>query len=156
MSYRIEVEIDQHLKCSISKAEIERVVATTLESERVTGGAAVWIRLTDDKVLAELNAAYRGIEGTTDVLSFPTMGDQDWLSSPDAPVELGDVIISWPRVIDQAAEEGHSAMNELSLLLVHGCLHLLGHDHLTPSDKERMWARQDAILAALGISIKID
>jgi len=64
----------------------------------------------------------------------------------DEPPYLGDVIVSLPRAREQAAEHGHSTMQELRLLVVHGVLHLLGYDHATPAEEAAMWARQDAIL----------
>jgi probable rRNA maturation factor len=63
---------------------------------------------------------------------------------------LGDVIVAFPRVVAQAAQQGHSARHELNLLVVHGVLHLLGYDHATPRDEARMWAIQDQVLQALG------
>ena len=62
---------------------------------------------------------------------------------------LGDVIIAYPRVVAQAAQRGHSAMSELRLLIVHGILHLLGHDHATQQEETHMWALQDEILERL-------
>jgi len=155
--YRVAVEIEEASGAALSPAVVERIVVATLEAEAVEPTAGVWVRITTDQELAELNQAYRGVEGPTDVLSFPTLAAGDeWVSAPDQPVELGDIVISWPRVVEQAAEEGHPADDELALLLVHGCLHLLGYDHLDPADKQRMWARQEAILAALGIHLTVE
>jgi probable rRNA maturation factor len=155
-SYRVQVEIEPALGCPIVPGAIKAMVRATLTHEAAAPGASVWVRLADDAELAELNAEYRGIEGPTDVLSFPTQADDGWVSAPDAPLELGDIVISWTRVVAQATEEGHPAADELALLVVHGCLHLLGYDHLDPSDKQQMWASQEAVLSALGITIKID
>jgi len=154
--YRIEVEIEPGLACPVAPKEIRNVVRAALCHEQAPAGAGVWLRLTDDQELAELNRTYRGIDGPTDVLSFPTQVDDGWVSAAAAPLELGDIVISWPRAVEQAAEEGHAAVDELALLIVHGCLHLMGCDHVQPADRERMWASQEAILAALGINIKID
>ena len=155
-SYRVQVEIEPTLGCSVAPGAVKGIVRATLAHERAASGAGVWVRLTDDAELASLNLEYRDMDGPTDVLSFPTQTDAGWVSPPGAPLELGDIVISWPRVVEQAAEEGHPAADELALLVVHGCLHLLGYDHIDPGDKQRMWASQEAILSALGITIKID
>lgn len=78
------------------------------------------VLLTDDKGIRELNSEYRGKDKPTDVLSFP-MGD---------PYMLGDVVISMERARAQAVEFGVSEGEELARLMVHGILHLLGHDHV--------------------------
>ena len=154
--YRVEVEVLESLPAVVAPEIIERMVTIVLSAEAVAPDAGVWVRVTDDEEIATLNETYRGIQGPTDVLSFPTASDEGWVSAPGMPVELGDIVISWPRVVEQAAEEGHEASAELGLLIVHGCLHLLGYDHLEPEDKQRMWARQEAILATLGIHIRVD
>ena len=69
-----------------------------------------------------------------------------FVSAPDQPPYLGDVVISFARAQDQAAEPSRSVEDELRTLVVHGVLHLLGYDHATPEEEARMWARQDAIL----------
>jgi probable rRNA maturation factor len=66
---------------------------------------------------------------------------------------LGDVIISYPRALEQSAAAGHTVQDELQLLVVHGVLHLLGHDHATEEEKARMWADQQEILAGLGVRL---
>ena len=65
---------------------------------------------------------------------------------------LGDIVLSWPRAVAQAAEYGHSVEREAAYLAVHGLLHLLGHDHELPAEAETMRAREEAILAPLGLS----
>jgi probable rRNA maturation factor len=86
-----------------------------------------------------------GIDAPTDVLSFPAD-----LVDPDTRRRyLGDVIISLPRAEAQASENGQSLQDEVLLLAVHGVLHLLGHDHAEPEEKERMWAAQEAVLSHL-------
>jgi probable rRNA maturation factor len=64
---------------------------------------------------------------------------------------LGDIVISYPRAVEQAAEYGHSVLDELLILAVHGALHLLGHDHESAEDKEEMWCAQAEVLAELAI-----
>jgi len=156
LRYRIEVEILPAYRGQVTPAQIERVLIAVMDAEGASHNTGIWTRVTNDDEVAELNATYRGIEGPTDVLSFPASADAGFIVAPDVPPELGDIVISWPRVVEQAADEGHSAAEELTLLLVHGCLHLFGYDHMEPEQKRRMWARQDEILAGLGSHVRVD
>jgi probable rRNA maturation factor len=85
------------------------------------------------------------------VLSFPA--DE---ADPDTGHRyLGDVVISFVRAVEQAIEGGHTVEAEMQLLVVHGVLHLLGHDHASKGEKERMWVAQAKVLESLGVSPKI-
>jgi probable rRNA maturation factor len=111
------------------------------------------VTFVDEAAIQELNREYRGLDRPTDVLSF-AQEEGDMILPPDAPRMLGDIIISVPTAIRQAAERGHEPDAELGLLLIHGFLHLLGEDHDTPARKQQMWARQQALLDELGLSVK--
>jgi len=127
---------------------IVRVMRDVLRSEAAPNGS-VSVLIADDALLRELNREFRGIDAPTDVLAFAMReGEQIPLAEDTAPV-LGDVAISWPRACAQASERGLEPCEELTLLLVHGCLHLLGYDHATESEKRAMWARQEAIVQRL-------
>jgi probable rRNA maturation factor len=107
---------------------------------------ALTLVITGDQEVRDLNHQYLGIDEETDVLAFPA-GEID----PDEEVlYLGDVIISYPRAVQQAMAAGHKVEAEIQLLVVHGILHLLGYDHLDPGDKTAMWSLQDEILTGLG------
>lgn len=104
--------------------------------------------LTDDAHLQNLNRDFLHHDAPTDVLAFPAEE-----SDPETGRSyLGDVIISLPRAAEQARERGHPIEAEMQLLVVHGVLHLLGHDHAGETEKAAMWAAQAAILETLGIS----
>jgi probable rRNA maturation factor len=138
---------------SIDTALIERAVRATLEAEGQAGPIEVSILVTDDAELHALNAQYRGVDAPTDVLSF---ADEDeragFVRPPGMPRYLGDLAISYDRVVAQAAEYGHSQARELAFLTAHGVLHLLGHDHERgPDDEARMLARQEQIMQLLGL-----
>jgi len=106
------------------------------------------IVLTDDARLRQLNREYLGIDAPTDVLSFPASE-----TDPESGGSyLGDILISVPRARQQAGAAGHPLASEVQLLVVHGVLHLLGHDHATSEERSRMWAAQSAILASLGLA----
>lgn len=108
------------------------------------------IVLSNDTHLRELNRQFLGIDAPTDVLSFPS---ED--SDPETGIRyLGDIVLSVERAAHQAASAGHPLKDELQLLIVHGALHLLGHDHAESAEKERMWAQQNMILDQIGCTAK--
>ena len=105
-----------------------------------------------DEAIAELNERYRHKEGPTDVLSFECDGVNDDLSAmtlaEDPVYELGDVIIAPDVAARQTREFGTSFEEEISLLLVHGLLHLCGYDHIADDEAEVMEKREAEILEA--------
>ncbi len=104
--------------------------------------------LTGDTQIQVLDRDFLGKDAPTDVLSFPACE-----TDPETGRRyLGDIIISVPRAEAQSIAAGHSLEAELSLLVVHGVLHLLGHDHAGAEEKARMWAAQSEVLTRLGIS----
>lgn len=144
----IDVQIDEEKNIGFSHL-LERAALAVLHYAEVKGDAS--IVLTGDEQLHALNAQYLGIDAPTDVLSFPS-GEVD----PDSQeLYLGDVMISLPRAAHQAAAGGHPVEDELTLLVVHGMLHLLGYDHAEADEKTLMWSRQAEVLAGLGCSITV-
>ena len=110
--------------------------------------ADMTIVLTDDAQLHELNREYLGVDAPTDVLSFPASESDPETGTP----YLGDILISIPRAKQQAEASGHSVEDEVQLLVVHGTLHLLGHDHAEAAEKARMWKAQAEVMSSLGLS----
>jgi len=105
------------------------------------------IILTNDGHLHELNLNYLGVDAPTDVLSFPASE-----TDPETGARyIGDILISMPRAQAQADAAGHPLEAEVQLLVVHGVLHLLGHDHAQSEEKARMWKAQAEILNELGL-----
>jgi probable rRNA maturation factor len=103
--------------------------------------------LTGDAQIQALDRDYLGKDAPTDVLSFPACE-----TDPETGRRyLGDIVISVPRAEAQSIAAGHSLEAELSLLVVHGTLHLLGHDHTGVEEKKRMWSAQSEVLTRLGI-----
>jgi probable rRNA maturation factor len=102
----------------------------------------------DDATMAVLNHTHRGVAGPTDVLAFPMTEGRFGALSPEL---LGDVVISAETAARQAREAGRGLRDELALLLVHGLLHLVGYDHGTVQERQRMWRKQRRVLAACGI-----
>lgn len=104
--------------------------------------------LSDDATVRRLNRDYRGKDKPTNVLSFPNDGGTD----PDGGMApLGDVVLALETVLAEAEGQGKRAGDHLSHLVVHGVLHLFGHDHLKDAEARRMEALETRILAALGI-----
>ncbi|HEY8486413.1 MAG TPA: rRNA maturation RNase YbeY [Limnochordales bacterium] len=132
---------------------LARAVRQALLQEPSLQGRSVEVSvaLVDDVAIADLNRRFRGKEGPTDVLSFPLLEPGE--PQPDGgPQWLGEVIISVPRALEQAQRFGHSPQRELAYLAVHGCLHLLGYDHHDPVSRRRMREREEAALAACGLT----
>lgn len=143
-------------------ALIRRTIRTALAAEGLTAPCEVDVLLTDDDGIHEINRELRQVDRPTDVLSFPefelTAGeppqaeDQELLDVATGLLPLGDMVISMEHVAAQAREYGHSKRRELSYLVVHSVLHLLGYDHLDEGpQKAQMRAREEAILGELGI-----
>jgi probable rRNA maturation factor len=129
---------------------LERAARAVLDLSGIPD-ADLTIVLVDDMRIQGLNRDFLGHDAPTDVLSFPA-------DEPDPETGrryLGDVVISFARAAEQAGERGHAIEAEMQLLVVHGVLHLLGHDHAEAGQKERMWAAQAEALERLGVSPKI-
>lgn len=110
------------------------------------GDAELSILLCDDETIRELNLQYRKKNKPTDVLAFPM---QDGPGPQAQPGLLGDVVISLPTATRQAAEHDRPIIEEVTFLLAHGLLHLLGYDHATRSDERDMRARTEKLMAAI-------
>lgn len=141
----IYLQIDEGQTLPLPDELLEKAALETVLHEGVLVEADLTIVVSDDETLRRLNLEFMGIDEPTDVLSFPAD-----LVDPDTQRRyLGDVILSLPRARAQAPENGQSIQDEVLLLAVHGVLHLLGHDHAEPEEKEHMWAAQAAVLSRL-------
>ena len=144
----ISIEIDTDL--TFSADLLERAARDALDFSGCPD-ADLTLVLTGDTRIQTLNRDFLGKDAPTDVLSFPA-------DEPDPETGrryLGDVIVSLPRAAEQAGERGHAIEAEVQLLVVHGVLHLLGHDHVGAEEKNRMWAAQSEVLERLGLSPEI-
>lgn len=146
---KVVVQIDSDQADGVDAEDLARAITATLEAEGRPEGEVTLV-VTNDAAMADLNRAYLGIEGPTDVLSFPAQEPAlGFVSAPEMADYLGDIIIALPYTRRQAAELDRSLGDELRLLAVHGALHLLGYDHAEPDEETAMWAKQDAIVAQL-------
>lgn len=142
----IDIQIDSHFAGKVKEDRLRRVIAQALELEGRSGGELT-ILITGDEQIQELNKRYRGVNAPTDVLSFSVVGAREaFVTPPEASPYLGDIVVSYPRAVEQAQEYGHSVEEEMDLLAVHGLLHLLGYDHETEAKRRAMWAKQEHIL----------
>ena len=126
---------------------IARAAQAALDVEQRDGDLSILID-TPERI-RELNRSFRNVDTVTDVLTFPAWEGEISLA---ADGYLGDIMICYERAKEQAQEYGHSLERELSFLAVHGVLHLLGYDHMTEADEQRMRARQTLILESIGVT----
>lgn len=135
-----------------------RIVKATLDQ----AAPAPWLKagevsllLTDDPEIRALNATYRARDRATNVLSFPgldLMDGQTSMAPPPGPAVLGDVVISFDRLAEEAAEQQKDLTDHFAHLLVHGTLHLLGYDHGDDARADVMEGLEAIILKTLGFS----
>ena len=146
----INLQINKDYQKHIRGEKLEKAAKYTLKHQKVDSSTDLSIVITGDDQLQNLNREYLGIDKPTDVLSFPS-GDPD----PDSGlVNLGDIIISYPTAKAQADAASHDVIDELTLLVVHGLLHLLNYDHDTPENRSRMWGIQEEILRELDVEVQ--
>jgi len=126
-------------------AVLSTAARAALRHEGAPSPSALTIRVTGDGELRRLNRDFLGHNAVTDVLSFPA----NETDPETGRLQLGDIAIAYPRARVQAQRAGHTVRAELQLLVVHGVLHLLDHDHVEPAGEARMWAAQANILAGL-------
>ncbi len=125
----------------------EKAALAALTHQAAPAACELTIVLSDNAQLQELNLEWMGIDAPTDVLSFPS--DE---TDPETDSRyLGDILVSVERAAEQAQAAGHALEAEVQLLVVHGVLHLMGHDHAEAAEKAKMWQAQAEILGQLGL-----
>jgi probable rRNA maturation factor len=171
----IEIEDDQSQSAilqTLSSGELELVVQHTLHLAGVTQPVTLSLLITGDETIQTFNKQYRQQDKPTDVLSFPLLDqplvvappDQLWaaegeetphpqalafVTPAELPTNIGDIVISWPTVLRQAREAGHSPTYELFYLLSHGVLHLIGYDDHSEAGYQAMVHLQQAVLETM-------
>lgn len=137
------------------KELIEQIIRTVTDEVGRTYGIGpdeeLSVLICNNEYIHELNATYRNIDRPTDVLSFALNEDMD---DENAEGEgrhlLGDLIISIDKAHEQGEEYGHGLEREMAYLTVHGCLHILGYDHMEDEEKAEMRREEEYILEKLG------
>ena len=168
--YRLEAEIltqgPDGISFDFDAEEVaQQVCEAVLASEECPYDAGVYLMVTDEEEVHRMNLDYRGIDRTTDVLSFPAVpfeaesdfsaveeNEMDYIDPDTGFLQLGDIVINASRVWEQAREYGHGPRREFAFLVAHSMLHLCGYDHMTPEESARMEAKQEAVLQSLGIT----
>jgi len=134
-----ELEIDFQQGILISAAE------AVLRFANASPSADLSIVITSHEQIRHLNRQYLGVDAVTDVLSFPA----EEIDPETGNLYLGDVLIAYPYVKEQAKAAGHPPEEELQLLVVHGVLHLLGYDHADDEGRTQMWEAQAQVFQRL-------
>ena len=163
---QVETQIFEEFVELVSSRSLEQVARLALESQGANGSGRLGLVVADDDTVRELNLRHRGLDETTDVLSFSPShegkyygvddsedrnGDGvEFVLPPGDELGLGEVVISYPQAQRQAETAGHGLDRELTVLLVHGILHLLGHDHEVASDAKAMKVAEAEALTHLG------
>lgn len=137
----------------------------SLAAEKIDIPCGASVRICGDAEIRALNASWRGLDRSTDVLSFPAIRWKKQRTAGDEPEKLrkridpetglcflGDVVISMDHVRAQAREFGHSEAREAAYLLVHSLCHLMGYDHMKEEEKQIMRKKEEEILSAIGVS----
>ena len=132
---------------AVDYVQLARVIDVFFESTEFGDAKRATVSLSfvgDDEIRA-LNASYREIDESTDVLSFPLWEEDGRFSPPDGwdELPLGDVVVSSDFVRECAKREGRDFAAEIVLMIVHGTLHLVGFDHDTPARESEMWRVQE-------------
>jgi len=152
----VEVDVADEFLSLVSQELLVRAAIAALdiaseESGRDFGASSMSIRVTDDAEIHELNRTYRNVDRPTDVLSFASL-ESDTPLPPGWPVELGDVVLSFPYSRRQATDLGHSLDKELAWLTIHGTLQLVGYYHSDDEDAARMESLEQKALRLLDLT----
>jgi probable rRNA maturation factor len=145
----MSIEIANESGVDVDEASIVSAARYTLEKMEVSPLAELSILCVTLEVMEDLHERWMDLPGPTDVMAFP-MDELDSSRRPDAPDSspalLGDIVLCPAFAKDQAKTAGHRLIDELHLLTVHGCLHLLGYDHAEPAEEREMFGLQKRIL----------
>lgn len=159
--WRVDLTVRDGVPAAASGAVLARMIGRALNvaasKGRAPRPASIGLILSDDAELAELNGIHMGVDGPTDVLSFPVF-DPSFALPPGRRPHLGDIVVSVERATEQAIEGRGgqtsdviwSPADELRLLVIHGALHICGWDHAQPDEEAAMRALERRLLGAAG------
>lgn len=151
----VTIDFAGKLPKGLTAADVTRLAELTCKRVGVKGKVGIGVRVVTDAAIRKLNRIHRGKDKVTDVLSFSaTEGLPAVLhaaTKAGEPRELGDIIIALPRVTKQAKAIGREPAAEFALMIVHGTLHLLGYDHESLADENKMFGLQHDVLIKAGI-----
>ena len=164
---RVQINVFGHSGPKLSTPWLRKVVSRTLQRVLPEKDCQVSLVIADDVTVRCLNRDYRGLDELTDVLAFSTSHGGQWegkgeppgkapqelsfVMPAQEPQHLGEVIISYPQVVQQAREHAVGIEDELALLIVHGVLHLVGFDHRELQQEAEMRAKEQEILCCINL-----
>ena len=159
---RVDIAVAPPFRGLVSRTWLRRVALRTLDMACPGQACQVGLALTDDDTVRALNRRYRGMDETTDVLSFAPGNPGPWEGAESAPPDrgvqegfvlppgeqqpLGEVVVSYSQAEHQACSVGHPVERELALLVIHGLLHLVGYEHSEDDEKDAMKELEERIL----------
>lgn len=155
------LEIFDETKCGIDSALLTKVYEAVRDEFALPENVSVELTVVGEEEIRETNLAARGIDSVTDVLSFPSLQVVLPFKAEDYPddvdlstgeIMLGEIMLCYPRAIEQSKEYGHSEARECCYLVLHGLLHLLGYDHIEENDRVEMREKEEKILSSLSLS----
>ena len=152
--HNISIDIKPPYRKRLAKKCLREVVDITLSTQKVDRPVELSLIFTGDEEVHKLNRDYRGIDSTTDVISFAlseNVADTEFVTPPDKISRLGEIIISYPQAASQAKENKQTIKAELAWLVVHGLLHLLGYDHQDDKSEAVMRKCEDKILRGIDL-----
>ncbi len=132
---------------------VRRCCNAVLLQEKFEGAAEISVSFVNDEMIRQLNKEHRGIDKSTDVLSFPLGENGEYDINRDTGAKmLGDIVISIEHAVAQSEEYGHSLQREIAFLTVHSLLHLLGYDHENGGlEAVHMREKEESVLTQLGL-----
>jgi probable rRNA maturation factor len=148
-AHNIYVNIEAPYRRRLAQKWLREVVDITLSTQKINRPVELSLLVTGDDEVHKMNREYRGIDATTDVISFAlseNTDDTEFITPPDGVSRLGEIVISYPQAVSQARENRQPVKSELAWLVVHGLLHLLGYDHQDDESEAAMRKREDHIL----------
>jgi len=148
----INVLIDEPLKADLDSSWLRGIIEQVLVAQGAGAEVEMGLVIATEERVKQLNRDYRGRDEPTDVLAFSTKEEigadlPPFVPPPDGVLHLGEVIISYPQAAVQAEEHRHSLKKELTILIIHGVLHLLGYKHDKLELARRMRAREAELLS---------
>jgi probable rRNA maturation factor len=138
--------------CTLDTARLDQICRLISEQVDLPQNGIINIAWLPDDEIQILNRDYRGIDRTTDVLSFHYAENFEDITSSDV---AGECILSESRILAQAHEHGHSPETECEILIIHSILHILGYDHETDGDYADMWQYEEVIRREMGVIDKL-
>lgn len=161
--FDVRVQVFDEFDGGVSGDWLRQIAEATLALESRDPEASLSVVIANDQVVRGLNRRHRGLDENTDVLAFsfthqgeyygrrgpspPPTDEEEFALPPGEQNSLGEVIVSYPQAQRQAALSGRPMDVELAVLLAHGVLHLLGHDHQGPGEEAAMRRIEDRVLA---------